>query len=41
MIVIHKGITLSDPLIAAMFADRKQLFVDLLDWDVPTVGGRY
>lgn len=41
MIVIHQGFTLSDPLIAAMFADRKKLFVDLLDWDVPTVAGRY
>jgi acyl-homoserine lactone synthase len=31
----------SRQLLAAMFADRKRLFVDLFGWDVPVVDGRY
>ncbi len=27
--------------LGAMFEDRKRVFVDLLQWDVPVVGGRY
>src|SRR3546814_9437698 len=30
----------SRPLLEAMFADRKRLFVDLFGWDVPVVDGR-
>lgn len=29
------------PLLDAMFADRKQLFVDLFDWELPVVDGRH
>jgi len=29
------------PLLQAMFADRKRLFVDLFGWDVPVVDGQY
>jgi acyl-homoserine lactone synthase len=28
-------------LLQSMFADRKRLFVDLFDWDVPVVDGQY
>lgn len=31
----------STPLLAAMFMDRKRVFVDLLDWAVPVVDGQY
>lgn len=31
----------STPLLAAMFIDRKRVFVDLLDWAVPVVDGQY
>lgn len=30
-----------EPLLKAMFEARKQVFVDLLKWDVPVVDGRY
>lgn len=30
-----------EPLLQAMFEARKQVFVDLLKWDVPVVDGRY
>lgn len=30
-----------EPLLQAMFEARKQVFVDLLKWDVPVLGGRY
>jgi acyl-homoserine lactone synthase len=29
------------PLLRSMFADRKRLFVDLFQWDVPVVDGEY
>jgi N-acyl-L-homoserine lactone synthetase len=29
------------PLLQAMFADRKRLFVDLFGWDVPVIDGQY
>ena len=29
------------PLLRSMFADRKRLFVDLFDWNVPVVDGQY
>jgi N-acyl-L-homoserine lactone synthetase len=32
---------LEDPLLRSMFAARKSVFVDLLGWDVPVVGGRF
>lgn len=41
MIHLVKGYTLADPLAAAMFADRKRVFVDLLRWDIPVVAGRF
>lgn len=31
----------SRPLLQAMFADRKRLFVDLFGWNVPVVDGQY
>ena len=30
-----------EPLLRAMFEARKQVFVDLLKWDVPILDGRY
>lgn len=30
-----------DPILRAMFAARKSVFVDLLQWDVPVVAGNY
>jgi N-acyl-L-homoserine lactone synthetase len=30
-----------EPLLQAMFESRKQVFVDLLKWDVPVLAGRY
>jgi acyl homoserine lactone synthase len=41
MIRIIQGFTLADALAQTMFADRKKLFVDLLGWHVPVVGGRF
>lgn len=41
MIHIRQGFSLTDPLAASMFRDRKQQFVDQLGWDVPVVEGRY
>lgn len=41
MIRISKGFTLADPVAAAMFIDRKRLFVDTLRWAVPIVQDRY
>ena len=32
---------ISDAVLRNMFAARKSVFVDLLDWDVPVVDGRY
>ncbi|HYC94216.1 MAG TPA: acyl-homoserine-lactone synthase, partial [Sphingomicrobium sp.] len=29
------------PILQAMFEARKQIFVDLLKWDVPVLGGRF
>lgn len=41
MIRIARGYRLADPADAAMFEDRRRLFVDLMRWDVPVVAGRY
>jgi acyl homoserine lactone synthase len=41
MIHITQGYSLADAHAAVMFAARKQVFVDLLGWDVPVVAGRY
>lgn len=41
MIRITRGYCLADPADAAMFEDRRRLFVDLMRWDVPVVDGRY
>jgi acyl homoserine lactone synthase len=41
MIRITQGFSLDDRLSAAMFEDRKRLFVDMLRWDVPVIGGRF
>lgn len=41
MISITTGFSLDDRTTAAMFEDRKQLFVDLLRWDIPVVAERY
>lgn len=41
MIHIRHGFSLTDPLAALMFRDRKQQFVDQLGWDVPVVAGEY
>ena len=32
---------MTDELFRSMFEDRKQVFVDLLKWDVPVIDGRY
>lgn len=43
MIVIgrHAREPAAQPLLRAMFEARKQVFVDLLKWDVPVLDGRY
>lgn len=41
MIRINQGFILSDPVAAAMFMDRKRLFVDTLGWDVAVAQERY
>lgn len=41
MIRITQGYSLEDRGVAGMFEDRKRLFVDLLDWDVPVVDSRF
>ncbi|MCW0199897.1 acyl-homoserine-lactone synthase [Sphingopyxis sp.] len=41
MIHIRHGCSLTDPLAASMFRDRKEQFVDQLGWDVPVVAGQY
>jgi acyl-homoserine lactone synthase len=41
MIKVLQGYRLDDPHTAAMFEDRKRLFVDLLSWDVPVVDERF
>jgi acyl-homoserine lactone synthase len=33
--------SVSDEAIRSMFAARKSVFVDLLKWDIPVLGGRY
>lgn len=40
-IIITRGYSLGDRRSESMFADRKQLFVDLMDWEVPVIDGRY
>ena len=40
--ILHSGETqTNDRVLRAMFAARKQVFVDLLKWDVPVVDGMY
>lgn len=41
MIRITHGHSLADPVDAAMFVDRRRLFIDLMRWQVPIVAGRY
>lgn len=41
MIRITQDFTLADPLAAAMFEDRKRLFIDTLCWDLPVSDGGY
>ncbi len=41
MIHIRQGYSFADPLVASMFRDRKEQFVDQLGWDVPVVEDRY
>ena len=42
-IIVESGCTepSTDRTLRAMFEDRKQVFVDLLKWDVPVLGGRF
>lgn len=41
MIRLTHGYDLADAADAAMFEDRRRLFVDLMRWDVPVVSGRF
>jgi acyl homoserine lactone synthase len=41
MIRLSRGYDLSLAADAAMFEDRRRLFVDLMRWDVPVVAGRF
>lgn len=41
MVHIFQEYRLSDHRLATMAEDRKQLFVDLMGWDVPVIAGRY
>jgi acyl homoserine lactone synthase len=41
MIRISQGYSLTDARDAAMFDDRRRLFVDLMRWDVPVTDGRF
>lgn len=41
MVHILQGYSLADHRMTTMFADRKRLFVDLMRWSVPVVGGDY
>lgn len=41
MVHVVQNYSLGDRRMAGMFADRKTLFVDTLDWDVPVTDGRY
>jgi acyl-homoserine lactone synthase len=41
VIIEGAGAHLHPRLFQAMFEDRKRVFVDLLKWDVPVVGGRF
>ena len=41
MVHILQEYRLSDHRLATMAEDRKQLFVDLMGWDVPVIAGRY
>lgn len=40
-VIDHHLASAHQSLMRSMFADRKRLFVDLFDWDVPVVDGRY
>lgn len=41
MIRISQGYSLAHQLDAAMFEDRRRLFIDMMRWDLPVVAGRY
>lgn len=43
MVVVESGVSGpgQDRVLRSMFEARKQVFVDLLKWDVPVVGGRF
>jgi acyl homoserine lactone synthase len=41
MIRISQGYSLADARDAAMFEDRRRLFVDMMRWDVPVTDGRF
>jgi acyl-homoserine lactone synthase len=41
MIRIARGYDLANPLDAAMFEDRRALFVDLMRWTLPVTAGRF
>ena len=41
MIRISRGYRLTDPIDAAMFEDRRRLFVDLMRWQLAVAAGRY
>lgn len=40
-VVDHHLAATMRPLLQSMFADRKQLFVDLFGWDVPVIDGQF
>lgn len=40
-VVAHTGEPREDKILRSMFHARKQVFVDLLKWDVPILAGRY
>lgn len=41
MIRISQGYSLTDPIDASMFEDRRRLFVDLMGWHIAVAAGRY
>jgi acyl-homoserine lactone synthase len=41
MIRITRGYSLANPTDAAMFEDRRRLFIDLMRWALPVVAGQY
>ena len=37
----NQNIRDANPLLQSMFEDRKSIFIDLLDWDIPVVDDRF